>query len=339
MAEERRAKALSGPFAKFRSEVVVPYLTDLLTRLKHRFEDSVALSTWMQLELIVYPTALDEIKVAGQTIPAEKSVQGEALKHAVAVVCEDLELPVEVQEALISEHSIYRGFAATQQLLLRDKHLDPITTTRHLFERLTNECERACPKTIELLQLVATAFVTSVEPERGFSVFKRVYTRLRLKMHPNRLDDAMIVATYLQGLVDSITHCLPPEFEQQLVQDSVTEYLDAKHRRCESANYNKDPSKPKLKHSTTSVAKRIQKGQESRARDRTSLAASSQLHMQCNCRRAIQLQLPGTQRGVFRAYHIEPILVPAPLLTATLHTSITPGPIASKLLKHVETGW
>jgi hypothetical protein len=149
----------------------------------------------------------------------------------------------------------WRGAAGVEQLVRMDKGLPPITTVSALNAFLIakgihggyqEDTARSCPETLNLLRIVVTTMLTSVECERGFSLFKRVFTRLRNRLKDVNLDHIMIIAAHCLAMIPPKALLLEVTVEAELLQQAAAHWSGLKRRRLHSPNYNSNPYKRKV---------------------------------------------------------------------------------------------
>ena len=179
-------------------------------------------------------------------------------------------------------------------------------TTRDLYNCLHqsetggNLAVETCPRTMELLELLSTAFLTSVGCERNFSLLKRILTSLRASLKESNVNRSMIIASVLLALLLHVGMCwcskvaavyfllltpttqhaytvrlaqhlqtelderkvLNAAFEQELLEDARGRFLRKKRRRLSSPNYNDNPKKQKVKQTPEALQRRKTKTKE-----------------------------------------------------------------------------
>jgi hypothetical protein len=153
---------------------------------------------------------------------------------------------------LIAEMRPWRGIVSQVQGLRLSKGLPPIACPEELVSalsvrgskgelKLSPHVSSACPLTSELLLIAVSAPVVSVEPERGFSAFKHILTRLRSKLNAVNLCNILFIYLHTQDF--------SKEEEDVLIKEALTLWRSSgTNRRCDSRNYmtNKDKGKVKI---------------------------------------------------------------------------------------------
>ena len=102
----------------------------------------------------------------------------------------------------MEEHNAWRSLCATKQVQFLRRGLQPIKTAHDVCRALINDGvgddlgTTTCPTPGSWMCICVSAALTSVDPERGFSLMKLILTRLRSRLGELRVEVLMFIASH-----------------------------------------------------------------------------------------------------------------------------------------------